>query len=231
MLASGLLVAACTLRLGGPGPLPFTAAAFVPLPGEDAAALAGRIAHSAAGVTIVLADRETEWFRTALGEGENRILPSGIGGWKGGISAPALDPPDDPSGVPALRGPSPLTPPLLAEGRFRMGRRPVHVLGARIPAADDEALRGAAAALLARIAEESGSDTVVLLAVALEDPSDGEELDALFREYLLGPERCREARSPPPGLRLYRAPAALSECAFARTLDGTGILLGLATTG
>lgn len=209
----------------------FTAAAFLPPPHEEAHALARRIQESGAGAVIVLADQRPEWFRMVLGEGEDRVLPGEGNGWMAGISAPGLSRHEGPSGLPPLRRAPALVAPLLVEGRFRIGRRPVHLLGARIPAGGAAPLRTAVATLLERIAEEAEVDALLLVAVALEDPDDGPELDALVGEYLLGVDRCGEPLVPPSGFRIYRAPAALSECSFARALEGGGILLGLSTNG
>lgn len=230
ILVAGLLLPSCTLRLGAPGPMAFTAAAFLPAH-DDTPDLARWIRGSGAGIMVVLADRPAEWFGVVLGDQENRVLPERRGGWQGGIAAPGLSRREGRSDLPPLRAPPALAAPLLVEGRFRVGRRPVHLLGARIPSGGGDPLRSAVRALLERIAEESGADALVLVAVALEDPADGPELDLLVGEYLLGTDRCADPLPPPPGLRFYRAPVALSECSFARALEGGGILLGLSTSG
>lgn len=222
-----LAPAGCTLRLGGPAPRPFSVAALLVAGDEDQELVAERLARLEADLSVVLAPHPADWFHSVVGPGG--IIPEGDGSFGVGVTAPGVGEPSAPA-LPPLRSPGPVVPPILVEGRFTVGRRPLHLLAARVE--DEEGgVEATATAVLQRLGDEAPPDAVVLVVVVLVDPSDGPLLDRLVGEYLLGPESCGVPTMPPSTLRLYRAPVALVDCLRATTGEGESVRLELITTG
>jgi hypothetical protein len=222
LLVSAFLLSACAVRLGGPAPERYEAAAmFEPL-NADAGDVADRIRAAGADIVLLAAERQdSAWFAYVAANARLAMSGPGAIGGRGYAFLTNLELLGDTTLALDVPGGGQVH---MHDALFRIDRyRHIDLMLVRLDAAD---LRAAVRTLLGYMATDVGADASVLLAIDGPTPAVADSVTVLMRATLGNAAECGgQARiTEPPALRLLYGPSARVRCVAARTLPPAGIV-------
>lgn len=207
-LTACVALAACSLRLGGPGPEEFDTVALYLQAGTDATQMAQAIRTAGADIVLLSAPQDSAWF-ARVSEAADLDL-SGPGTWDGRAMAFLTD--------MEILGDTSLVLEVPGGGRVLMHdalyeisqERHVDLMMVRFTGTD---LRAAVRTLLGYIATDVGSTASLILAVDAETPQAADSAAALMRATLANARDCRGGDAVAGArLRLLYGPSARVTC-------------------
>jgi hypothetical protein len=219
LLLPALTLAACAVRLGGPGPERYDAAAlFEPL-NADADAVARRIRETGAEIVLLASERQDSAYFSyiAAQAGLGRSRPGAVGG-RGYAFMTNLELLGDTTLSLAVPGGGAVH---MHDALFKIDRyRNIDLMLVRLEATD---VRAAVRALLGYIATDVGADASVLLAIDGASQSAADSAAILMRATFGNAAECAEDSQPvqPAPVRLLYGPSARLSCLSARNVAGT----------
>lgn len=220
-----LLLGACSVRLGGPGPVEYRTVALSTGAEAEPGQVAAYIRQANANLVLLSAQADSSWFAAVAREA--KLTLSGPGD-AGGVALAFL------ASTPV--GDTTVTLPVEAGGQlvvhdalYRVDKhRYLDLMALRVPAGVDA--RAAVQTLLRYVASDVMSDAAVVLAIDVPDDATGDQLAELLRPAFLDARGClpgaerERAAAAGPGMRLFYGPEARLRCQSARHLGGAATM-------
>ena len=216
-IAALLLLSACAVRLGGPGPEEYRVLALRSSPGADAGAVASGLRSAQADIAFVTGPADSAWFADLAAAAGLQVSGPAVAG-DVGVAFLAWEAEGDTTlGLP-LEGGGSLT---VQDALYTVDDdRFLDLMAVHLPAGAEP--RAAARALLGYVATDVMGSVAVVLAVSADEPRDADQLVELLAPVYLPETGCESAEPAPRGpIRLLYGPALRIECASARTVPAT----------
>lgn len=210
--------AACAVRLGGPSPVEYDAAALSELRDADAAQVAERIRDAGAEIVLLAAERtDSAWFTAVAGNARLALSGPGTTTGRGYAFLTNLEILGDTSLVLPVQGGGAVH---MHDALYRIDEnRNIDLMLVRLEGAD---LRAAVRTLLDYIATDVPADAPLLLAFDGPTPERADSAAVIIRATMASAAECREdAQQPMPAVRLMYGPSARVRCLTARNVAGT----------
>lgn len=224
-----LLLGACSVRLGGPGPVEYRTVALSTGAGAQPGQVAAYIRQAGANVVLLAAQADSSWFAEVARQ--SQLTLSGPGD-AGGVNLAFLasSPVGDTTVTLALGSGGKL---VLHDALYKVDKhRYLDLMALRVGSAADA--KAAVQALLRYVATDVMSDAAVVLAIDVPDAATGDALADLLRPAFLDARSCipvaerggevggEAGAGAGPGMRLFYGPEARLRCESARTLGAEG---------
>ncbi|HWV58343.1 MAG TPA: hypothetical protein VNZ57_12895 [Longimicrobiales bacterium] len=219
LAATTLLLAGCTIRLGGPMPVEYRTVGWQIPTGTDAADAAALLVAERARVALLLADADTAWFYQVAGaSGRSVSGPARIGQAKIAFLGDGEPVGDTTVALPVDGGGEIIVHDALYEVD---DYRYLNLLAVHF--GRDLDVRESVRTLLRYIATDVMIASTVVLAVSTPDVATGDEVAALLHPHLRDAAECDERAAPGDSsdglVRLFFGPEARAHCADARRLS------------
>jgi hypothetical protein len=216
LLTAALVFAACAVRLGGPAPERYDAAALAEPLDADADDVAGRIRAAGSDIVLLAAERQdSAWFAYVAATARLGISGPGAIGGRGYAFLTNLELLGDTTLTLAVPGGGQVH---MHDALFRIDQhRHLDLMLVRLDAAD---LRAAVRTLLGYIATDVGADASVLLAIDGPTTAAADSATVLMRATLGNAAECagQTPVAAPQPLRLLYGPSARVRCLSAQSL-------------
>jgi hypothetical protein len=216
-----LSLGACSVRLGGPGPVEYRTVALSTGPGALPAQVAQYIRQADANLVLLAAQADSAWFAEVARQSKLTLSGPGLAG---GVALAFL------ASTPL--GDTTVTLPLetggsivLHDALYRVDKhRYLDLMALRVGSLGE--VRPAAQALLRYVATDVMTSAAVVLAVDVPDAATGDALAALLEPAFLDARGClptpqrERLTADGPGMRFFYGPEARLRCEGARQLGG-----------
>lgn len=221
-----LLLGACSVRLGGPGPVEYRTVALSTGAEAEPSQVAAYIRQADANVVLLSAPADSAWFAEVARQ--SKLTLSGPGD-AGGVALAFLasTPLGDTTVALPLESGGEI---VLHDALYRVDKqRYLDLMALRLGAGQE--VRAAVQALLRYVATDVMSDAAVVLAIDVPDAATGDALAEMLQPAFLDARRCIPGAEPGrdgatgasgAGMRLFYGPEARLRCGSARQLGANG---------